>query len=211
MIWSPFRGRGRDRVEGLALSELTREFVALDLETTGLDPRSDAIVAAAAIRFVDGEPVDGLVTLVNPERPIPADATRVHGIGDDAVSGAPSVGEVLPTLERVCGGRVVVGHGLDFDLAVIDRARRAAGLPALRLTTLDTRRLAAVLHRDWSDYGLDAVAARLGVPVEGRHTAEGDAIAAGRILTALVPRLQARSIETVAEAAWLQRQVVFER
>src|SRR5438552_6441986 len=85
-------------------------FVAIDLETTGLDARRDVVVAIAAVPFEDGRPRDGLVTLVNPGRSIPPASTAIHGIDDAAVVGAPFLHEVLPRFEAVCTHRIVVGH-----------------------------------------------------------------------------------------------------
>jgi len=189
---------------GPDLAAVAGRFVAVDLETTGLDPRTDAIVALAAIPFVAGEPREGLVTLVQPGRPIPASSTAIHGISDAMVSGAPPVPPALRAFEETCGTDVLVGHGLAFDLAVISRARRAERLRPLANRALDTMRLAAALHRDWTDVGLDTVAARLGIPIVGRHTAEGDAVAAGRVLLALLPALAQRGLRTVPELMWFQ-------
>ena len=87
-------------------------FVAIDLETTGLDARRDVVVAIAAVPFEDGRPRDGLVTLVNPGRSIPPASTAIHGIDDAAVVGAPFLHEVLPRFEAVCTHRIVVlGQG----------------------------------------------------------------------------------------------------
>jgi DNA polymerase-3 subunit epsilon len=76
---------------------------------------------------------------------------------------------------------------------------------------LDTRRLAAGLHPEWSDVSLDAVAARLGIAIAGRHTAEGDARAAGDVLLALLPELVARGYRTVDEIRWFQQSAVWSR
>jgi DNA polymerase III epsilon subunit-like protein len=178
--------------------------VAIDLETTGLDPRRDAIVAAAAIPFVGGEPQPGFVTLVHPGRPIPPASTAIHGITDEMVAGAPAVPPALRALEDACGTDVLVGHGVDFDLAVIGRERRAHRLGPLANRALDTMRLAAALHRGWTDHGLDAVAARVGISITGRHTPDGDAVAAGRILLALLPALAQHGLRTVPELIWFQ-------
>ena len=64
-------------------------FVAIDLETTGLDPRRDDVVSIAAVPFVAGRPEPGYVMLVDPGRPIPPASTRIHGIDDVRVAGAP--------------------------------------------------------------------------------------------------------------------------
>jgi DNA polymerase III epsilon subunit-like protein len=183
-------------------------FVAIDLETTGLDPRRDDVVAAAAIPFVHGHPEPGYVTLVDPGRPIPAASTRIHGIDDARVAGAPSMDDVLPRFDAVCAGRPVVGHDVAFDLAVLARARRRRGLPSPELLALDTRRLAVALHPGWRrDAELERVAARLGIEVSGRHTAEGDARLAGRILLALLDQFRRRGVITIAALHWAQTAV----
>jgi DNA polymerase-3 subunit epsilon len=191
----------------LDIAHLCSRFVAIDLETTGLDPRRDAIVAAAAVPFVDALPTEGLVTLVNPGRPIPASSSAIHGITDAMVAAAPSVDDLLPALAAAWGDTVLIGHGVDFDLAVIGRERRARRLPALANPSLDTMRLAAALNRSWGDVSLDAVAARLGIPIVGRHTARGDAVAAGHILLKLLPALTRRGLRTVGDVVWFQQSV----
>ena len=199
--WWRWIGRGDPRpLDSLAADG----FVAIDLETTGLDARGDAVVALAAVPFVDGTPRPGYVTLVNPRRPIPPASTRIHGITDAMVAGAPPFGGVAGHVEAACRDAILVGHGVAFDLAVLARERRACGLRPLGNLTLCTQRLAAALHPGWTDLGLDAVAARLGVPVNGRHTARGDAVAAGDILLALLPGIAGRGVHTITDALRLQ-------
>lgn len=180
-------------------------FLALDLETTGLDPRRDAIVSLAAIPFVGGEPGSGYVTLVQPGRPIPAQATAIHGLTDAMVADAPSTDRIVQDIESLLDHRIIVGHGVDFDLAILNRARRARGLSPLANLALDTQRLTALLHPGWREYSLESVAAYLGVEVIGRHTASGDALTAGRMLLKLLPVLQARGFRTIPELLWAQR------
>jgi DNA polymerase-3 subunit epsilon len=180
-------------------------FLALDLETTGLDPGRDSIVSLAAIPFVRGEPGSGYVTLVQPGRPIPAQATAIHGLTDAMVVDAPFTDRVIRDIDALLNGRIIVGHGVDFDLAILNRARRACGLPALVNAALDTQRLTAALRPGWLEYSLESVAEHLGVEVVGRHTAAGDALTAGWMLLKLVPLLQARGFRTIPELLWVQR------
>ena len=193
-----------DRLLGTVLGD----FVAIDLETTGLDARRDAAVAVAVVPFRGGEPTGGYETLVNPGRPIPAASTRIHGITDDAVRAAPRLDAVLDDLEVLWRDHVVVGHGVAFDMAILDAARRARRQPPMRNAALCTMRLAAALHPGWTDVTLESVAARLGVPVVGRHTARGDAVTAGAVMVALLPELVRRGHRTVADALWLQSRVL---
>lgn len=193
---------------GPALDSVRQRFVALDLETTGLDPRRDAMVSIAAIPFVESVPQSGYVTLVDPGRPIPPASTAIHGLTDAMVHGAPRLPHVLAELDAVVASASLVGYNVGFDLAIIGRERRARGLPRLRNRALDTRLLASALHPEWRDTSLEQLAARLGVPVVARHTAEGDALTAGRIFWALLPELEARGMRTLADLLWLQRRAV---
>jgi DNA polymerase III epsilon subunit-like protein len=183
-------------------------FVAIDLETTGLDPRRDDVVSLAAIPFVGGRPERGYVTLVDPRRPIPRASTRIHGIDDARVAGAPTLTEVLPRLDGICAGRLLVGHDVAFDLAVLARARRRRGLAEPEAFALDTRRLTVALYPAWRRVSeLESVAARLGIEVEGRHTAEGDARLAGAILVSLLDEFRRRGVRTIGALDWAQTAV----
>jgi DNA polymerase III epsilon subunit-like protein len=174
-------------------------FVAIDLETTGLNVRRDAVVSLAAIPFERGRAGDAFVTLVNPGCPIPRQSTAIHGIDDQAVAAAPAIESVLARFDAVCASRVVVGHDVGFDLAVLTRVRSAA----IAQPSFDTRRLARALG--FRDTRLEGIATYLKVPIDGRHTAEGDARMSGQILLALLPALRGRGVRTLGELRLLQR------
>jgi DNA polymerase-3 subunit epsilon/CBS domain-containing protein len=176
-------------------------FVAIDLETTGLDARRDVVVSVAAIPFERGRACEGFVSLVAPGRPIPPAATAIHGIDDAAVAGAPPIGEVLPRFHAVCGRKLIVGHDVGFDVSVLARSRCPLAAPAW--AALDTRRLARALG--YRDTRLERLAASVRVAAEGRHTADGDARMAGEILLALIPALRSVGVRTLGELRRLQR------
>ncbi len=208
MRWlSPLWRRPRHTSDEPLEALFERGFVAIDLETTGLDARRDRIVSLAAVPFAGGEPAPAMMMLVDPGQPIPPSSTRIHGIDDAMVAGAPDEVTAVLRLDEVCAAQVVVGHGLAFDLTVLARARPRRSAVAAPRATLCTQRLAASLHPMWTDLTLDAVCAAFAVRIEGRHTAEGDAVAAGRLLVRLVPRLRERGIRTLAEVLWLQESV----
>jgi DNA polymerase III epsilon subunit-like protein len=179
-------------------------FVAIDLETTGLEPLRDAIVAVAAIPFVHGRARPGFDTLVNPGRSIPPTATAVHGIDDAAVADAESLHAVLPRLAAACGTRMLDGYDIGFDLAMLMRAASPLGADLARRVALDSRRLVKLAHPDRPDQPLEVVAAALGLDVSGRHTAPGDARMAGEILVAVLPALEALGATSVADLFRLQ-------
>jgi DNA polymerase III epsilon subunit-like protein len=186
-------------------SLLTEGFVAIDLETTGLDPRRDAIVEVAAVPFLEGRSGPVYATHVDPGRPIPPESVRVHGITDSMVAGSPMIGDVLPRLDAVCGRHVLVGYGVGFDIAVLERERLAHGYSPMTNAVLDTKRLASALRPEWATFDLEGLATLLGIGILGRHTSEGDARAAGEILLTLIPELLLRGIRRVDEALWFQK------
>lgn len=196
-------------------------FVVLDLETTGLEPdRGDRIVSIGAVRVRGGrvDRADRFTALVDPERPIPPSARRVHGIDDATVRGQPRLEAVLPALVEYVGTSVLVGHVISFDLAFLGPALRAAGLPALdRHGALDTLLLVHALlpttvgQAARSEPGraptlsaLDDVAALLGVEVVGRHTALGDALTTAEVFARLLAVMEQRGIRHLGDALALQ-------
>src|SRR5438876_5323142 len=180
---------------------ISLDAVAIDTETTSLDPRKAFLVEFAAVRLVGGQiQTAGLRQRMRPPGPIPAAATRIHGIDNAAVSGAPSFAEAWPELAAFVGDNVVIGHALGFDLAVVKRECERAGLVWTVPRALDTRLLAEIAAQDLADYSLDGVAMWLGIDIADRHSALGDAIMAGRIFVAVLPKLRARGIRTLAEA-----------
>jgi DNA polymerase III epsilon subunit-like protein len=180
-------------------------FVAIDIETTGLDSAHDSMVSLATVPFVQGCPQAGYSTLVNPGRAIPPGSTAIHGITDAMVAHAPEPESVAAGLDGLVGDRILVGHAIDFDLAVLNLARRRRGLPGLSNRALDTLLLAAALHPRWREVTLERVAENLGVEVVDRHSATGDALTAGRLLVALVPLLERAGFRTLGELQWAQR------
>jgi DNA polymerase-3 subunit epsilon/CBS domain-containing protein len=180
---------------------LALEMVALDTETTGLDVAADRVVQIGAVRMRGGVVIAGatLKLNVNPGVPIPAAATRVHGLGDADVAGAPGPAEALARLAEFVAGAVVIGHNVHFDLAILrhEAARHGVEWPEPR--ALDTVLIASALTPGRVDASIEALALMYGIAVKGRHTALGDARAAAAILAAMLEPLRQRGIRTLAE------------
>ena len=106
------------------------EAVAVDIETTGLDTRNARIVQLAGVAITLGRPraEETFATLVDPGGPIPTSSTAIHGIGDEAVRGAPRLAEALNLFQEFLGGRLLVGHSIGFDLAVLEHEAGRAGI-----------------------------------------------------------------------------------
>jgi DNA polymerase-3 subunit epsilon len=137
--------------------------------------------------------------LVDPGRAVPAQSSAVHGITTEMVRGQPSIDAVLPEFARFAEDTVLVGHNVGFDMSFLRRKESQTGV---RFTqpVLDTLLLDAALHPDHEIHSLEAIAARLGVGVLGRHTALGDALVTGEVFVGLLVLLQQRGIRRLGEA-----------
>ena len=176
--------------------------VVIDTETTGLDPAKARILEFGAVRLAAGRLDENatLRLLIRPSEPIAKTAIEIHGIDDAAVAAAPEFAKAWPEILDFIGRRVVIGHSVGFDLAVLKRECERAGLEFRRPRTLDTRLLAEVAEPALAGYSLDNLSAWLGVEATHRHSALGDALTTARIFRALVPKLREGNIRTLAEA-----------
>ena len=180
---------------------ISLDAVVIDTETTGLDPAEARIVEFAAIRILGGRLSDEMFrSLVSPGVSIPAAATAIHHIDDAKVAGAPSFSQAWPELINFIGGAVVIGHTIGFDLAVLERECKRAGVVFRQPRALDTRILAEIIEPTLAEYTIESLASWLGVQPTARHSAKGDAITTARIFAALVPKLRDGGIRTLGEA-----------
>lgn len=190
--------------EELLQADLTDlEYVVVDTETTGLQlSRGDKIVSISGIRIRRGrvQNADTFNTLVNPGCPIPAASVRIHGIEDHMVVEAPSMNEVYPQFLEYVGDSIMIAHNAAFDKKCLDMAAAEAGLPRIDNPILDTLLLSYALHQEIEGHSLDAIAERLGVIIEGRHTSLGDARATAQVFLGLLTLLPGRGVRTLAEA-----------
>jgi DNA polymerase-3 subunit epsilon len=187
-------------------------FTVFDTETTGLSPSDDEIISIGAVRIVNGRLLrqESFDRLIDPGRPVDPAATRIHGISAEMLEGQPTIEEVLPRFARFAEGTVLVGHNVGFDLRFLELKEARTGV---RLTqpVLDTLLLSAVVSPDEEDHSLEAMAARLGASVLGRHTALGDAILTGEIFLKQSSLLAAQGLQTLGEVREAARQTYLAR
>ncbi|MDP6350859.1 MAG: exonuclease domain-containing protein [Alphaproteobacteria bacterium] len=176
--------------------------VVVDIETTGLDVDRDRLVSLGAVQ-VQGSVImraGVLDLLVNPGLAIPARSTRIHGITDAMVADSPPFRDIADRFADFARGRIVVGHQIGFDLAVMGAESNRCGRPWTPLSALDLVQLGAALEPRAEDLSLEGMAARRGVAIAGRHTALGDALVTAELWLRLWPRLAERGIDTFGAA-----------
>ncbi len=156
------------------------EFIALDLETTGLWAAADRIVEIAAVRFREtGETVDTFQSLVNPERPVSPGAYAVHGISDQELAGAPRACDILPELLAFLGDpeyAALVAHNASFDAGFLGTELTRAGLGVPAHAMYDTLALARERLPMLENHRLDTVARHCGLDPAGAHRAMADTL-----------------------------------
>ncbi len=193
------------------LSELT--YTVFDTETTGLDPSAgDEILQIGATRIVNGKLLraECYEQLVDPQRSIPAASIPIHGITPDRVAGQPPIAAVLPAFHAFARDSVLVAHNAAFDMRFLQLKESVSGV-RFEQPVLDTLLLSDVVHPNQESHSLEAIAARLGVEVQGRHTAMGDAIVTAEVFLKLLALLNSMGITTLAEARLAAQKTYFAR
>lgn len=182
--------------------------VVLDTETTGLDARSARVIQIGALWLTGATVTDGTFeTLIDPGIAVPAATTKVHGITQAMLAGRPAFSAAAPDLIEFIGPRIIVGHSIGYDMAVLAQEFTTAGLDMPRWRTLDVRTLARVVAPTLADHSLDRLCDWLDIRIEGRHSAIGDARATAAVYAALLPKLRENNVRTLAEAETASRSV----
>jgi DNA polymerase-3 subunit epsilon len=198
---------------------VTRPLVFFDLETTGVDPASDRIVQIAVMRVEPGGERQSKTRRINPERPIPPEATAVHGIRDEDVRGEPTFRQISKGLLEFLEGADLAGFNIRrFDVPLLDREFRDCGIDM----GLGNRRILDVMtifHRREPRDLSAAVRFYLGREHVGAHGAEADVAAALEVLDAQLERYTdlPRTLEEleqwcgggVAKFVWRDGEAVF--
>ena len=163
------------------------EFAVVDIETTGSTPQSAGITEIAIVIHNGVEVTGKFVTLINPRHKIPPFIVNMTGISDEMVAGAPLFEEVAPQIYNLLNGRVFVAHNVSFDYSFVHYLLGRSGFQwsAPKLCTIKlSRRVFPGLVK----YGLGSLTRDLGIKIEGRHRAWGDAAATAQVLTMAIEK-----------------------
>ena len=180
------------------------EWVVLDCETTGLDPRRDRIISIAAVRIVGNRLLTSqrLELMVRPERALKADSVRVHHLRErDVAQGVPPE-QAMRQLLDFCGSRPLIGYYLEFDVAMINREiwpLLGVRLPQPKMEVsgmyyeFKNRQLPVHERGGTIDLRFATMMDDLALPLRGAHDALNDAVMAGLAFLKLRCLLQERA------------------
>lgn len=185
-------------VHGSGDMEFDGEYVAFDLETTGLSSQKDEIIEIGAVRMRGGKELGRFQTFVNPGRRLEQKIVELTGITDAMLADAPSIEKVLPEFLEFVGDRVLVAHNADFDTGFIREACRKQGLP-YGFTSVDTLILSQNLLPHLNKFKLDVVSNALSLPDFNHHRAGDDAVTCGLIFHKLTDKLRELELSRLQE------------
>lgn len=194
-----WRPRTEDSWKGSAMRDI---IVAVDLETTGLDPSYERIIEIGAVKFQGDEILEEWQSLVQPGCPIPFNVTQLTGITDEDVSDAPALSRVLPDLRHFIGDAPILGHNVRFDLSFLQRAGLHLSNPGI-----DTYVLASVMYPAAPRYNLTALSTMLGVQEGNAHRALDDVFMTVALYQDLWRRILDLPLDTLAEIVRLGQQM----
>jgi len=160
-------------------------FVALDLETTGVDPSTDGIIEIAAIRYEDGREVDCISQLIDPQQLIPLRIQNLTGILPGMVAGKPTISQMVPRLRELLGDLPVVAHSASFDTSFLRHVFAGHGV-FFNNPIFDTVEFSRVSLPRAKNHRLATLVQALQIHLERHHRAEDDARACGQVFLALL-------------------------
>ncbi|HEY6898034.1 MAG TPA: exonuclease domain-containing protein [Rhodocyclaceae bacterium] len=193
------------------LAELA--YSVFDTETTGLEPSAgDEIIQIGAVRIVNNRLLrqELFDQLVDPRRSLSPEGIAIHGISEDMLRDQPTIDAVLPAFHEFCAETVLVAHNAAFDMRFLQLKEASTGI-AFSQPVLDTLLLSAVVHPGQDSHKLEAIAERLGIAINQRHNALGDALVTAEVFLRLLPLLREAGITTLRQALDAAEKTYFAR
>ncbi len=178
---------------------MDKPIVVVDLETTGLSPSRHKITEIGAVKLNNGKVVDKFQTLIDPEVHIPTFITRLTGIDDNMVDGAPTIDKALPKFKRFLGKDIMVAHYATFDYNFLKHNFFEHHNVNLNNSRLCTRKLANRIHPQLPSKRLDALCQFYNIKNEQVHRAMGDVMATVKVFNNMMGVLHKSNIKTAKE------------
>ena len=166
-----------------------RAYVAIDLETTGLDPLKDCILEMAAVKMINGREVGRFQSLVSPMGEISPAIEKLTGISNgEAVSEGKPLLTVLSCFLDFIGPLPVVSHNAEFDCSFIQTACEGCGIEGFENDAIDTLKLAKRKVPGLANYRLETLASVLELSIREAHRALPDCLSTRDLFMKLIER-----------------------
>lgn len=168
---------------------LKQKYIAFDIETTGLDLKEDRIIELGAVLFENRYPVSNYGTLINPNKRITDEATKVNNISNDMINNAPLESDVYPKFveflgEALSGNIIICAHNAQFDISFLQNTLERLGYTGT-ISYIDTLYISRYTLQ-LENYKQGTIADYFGINVKEAHRAVSDAEVCGQILSKLL-------------------------
>lgn len=164
---------------------MIRDYVAFDLETTGLAVETDEIIEIGALKVISGKVVERFSTLVHPKKPVSFEISQITGITNEMLESAPWPDEVIPKFLDFCGDEILLGHNIMFDYKFTKTYAKKYGLP-FEKKGIDTLKIARKLLPELPSRSLTALCEHYDIINASAHRAYHDALATAKLYQTLV-------------------------
>lgn len=173
-------------------------YAIIDTETTGGNPAKDRIMEIAVILHDGTKEIDEFSTLVNPETPIAPFIQTLTGINQDMLKDAPTFAEIAQRVLEITDNAIFVAHNVSFDYGVVRNEFKKLDIRFER-KQLCTVKLSREIMPDMNSYSLGKLCKEIGIEIEGRHRAYGDAAATSKLFSLLLEKDTADVMKSMLE------------
>lgn len=159
---------------------MIKNYIAFDLETTGLSVETDQIIEIGALKVKDGRVVDRFMEFIKPDKPISSTITSITGITNEMVADARKTEMVIRDFTEFCEDDVLVGHNIMFDYKFCKLYAQKCGY-AFEKKGIDTLKIARKIHREFESKSLGALCEHYHITNQAAHRAYHDALATAKL------------------------------
>ena len=159
---------------------MIKDYVAFDLETTGLNIETDQIIEIGALKVKDGKVVDRFMEFVKPDKRISSMITNITGITNEMVADARDTQEIMKDFVDFCEDYVLVGHNIMFDYKFCKLYANKYGY-SFEKKGIDTLKIARKIHKDFESKSLGVLCEHYKIVDQAAHRAYHDALATAKL------------------------------
>lgn len=182
---------------------IPQDYVSVDLETTGLNPKIDKIIEIGMVIVRNGQVAQEYSTLVNPYQQLRPETVELTGIQDEMLTDAPGVSQVIGKCLELCGELPLLGHKILFDYSFLKKAAVNEGVE-FEKQGIDTLKLCRKFMPEAEKKNLSSACAYYGVDLTGAHRANHDAFATHELYQRL-----AAAYGEIAEEDFLPKPLIY--
>lgn len=150
-----------------------KDYVVLDVETTGLSPKTEEIIEIALAKVANGEPAGKFTSLIKPRKSVPPRIVSLTGLTDAMLENAPSFSDIAKDVEQFIGRSIVLAHNAIFDLSFLSEAFSKCGIKS-NFQYLDTIKIAKMAYPNLKNYKLETLISELDLAETQSHRAMDD-------------------------------------